>query len=69
MRSVKGSSSRQINQLRGTNQPIWQNGHHDHALREDEDVVHVARYIVANPLRAGLVKKIGDYPFRDAKWL
>jgi putative transposase len=69
MRSVKGRSSRQINQLRGTNLPVWQNGYHDHALREDEELVHVARYIVANPLRAGLVKNIGDYPFWDAKWL
>ena len=28
-----------------------------------------ARYIVANPLRAGLVKQIGDYPLWDAIWL
>ena len=69
MHSVKGSSSRQINQLCGTNQPVWQNGYHDHAVREDEELVNVARYIVANPLRAGLANKIGDYPFWDAKWL
>ena len=69
MRSVKGRSSRQINQLRGTNQPVWQNGYHDHALREDEQLIHTARYIVANPLRAGLVNKLADYPFWDAKWL
>lgn len=69
MRSVKGRSSRQVNQLRGTNQPVWQNGYHDHAVREDEELVNVARYIVANPLRAGLVNKIGDYPLWDAKWL
>ncbi len=69
MRSVKGRSSRQINQLLGTNLPVWQNGYHDHALREDEELANIARYIVANPLRAGLVKRIGDYPFWDAKWL
>ncbi len=69
MRSVKGCSSRRINQLRGKSQPVWQDGYHDHAVREDEELVHIARYIVANPLRAGLVKRIGDYPFWDAKWL
>jgi len=28
-----------------------------------------ARYIVANPLRAGLVERLGDYPLWDAVWL
>ena len=50
-------------------QRIWQRGFHDHALRTDEDLPGVARYIVANPLRAGLVKTIGDYPHWDAVWL
>ena len=34
-----------------------------------KEIKDVARYIVANPLRAGLVEKIGDYPFWDAVWL
>jgi putative transposase len=29
----------------------------------------IARYIVANPLRAGLVAKVGDYALWDACWL
>jgi REP element-mobilizing transposase RayT len=49
--------------------PLWQPGFHDHALRKEEDVVHIARYIVANPLRAGLVTRLGDYPHWDAVWL
>mgnify|MGYP001033723248 FL=1 len=48
---------------------IWQKGFHDHALRSDEDLAGVARYIVANPLRAGLVEHLGDYPHWDAVWL
>jgi REP element-mobilizing transposase RayT len=46
-----------------------QRAFYDHALRQDEDVQGVARYIVANPLRAGLVENIGDYPLWDAIWL
>ncbi|MDT0502514.1 MULTISPECIES: REP-associated tyrosine transposase [unclassified Halomonas] len=49
--------------------PIWQRGFHDHALRKEEDLRRVARYIVANPLRAGLVDNIGDYPYWNAIWL
>ncbi|MDQ8038567.1 MAG: transposase [Pedobacter sp.] len=48
---------------------IWQPGFHDHALRHEEDMAELARYIVANPLRAGLVKRLGDYPLWDAIWL
>lgn len=48
---------------------IWQPGFHDHALRAEEDIASVARYIVANPLRAGLCDRIGDYPYWNASWL
>lgn len=49
--------------------PVWQRGFHDHALRREEDVQMVARYLVANPVRAGLVRRVGDYPWWDAVWL
>ncbi|MCF6281296.1 MAG: hypothetical protein L3J28_03650 [Candidatus Polarisedimenticolaceae bacterium] len=42
---------------------------HDRAIRKEEDLVAIARYIVANPLRAGLVKSIKDYPHWDCVWL
>ncbi len=48
---------------------VWQPGYQDRALRKDEDPLRVARYIIANPLRAGLVENIGDYPHWDCAWL
>ena len=50
-------------------QRIWQRGFHDRALRQDDNVRDIARYIIANPLRAGLSKSIGEYPHWDAIWL
>ncbi len=47
----------------------WQPGFHDHAVRKEEDLRDLARYIVLNPVRAGLAAKIGDYPHWDAIWL
>jgi REP element-mobilizing transposase RayT len=47
---------------------IWQKGFHDRALRRDEDVRAVARYMVMNPVRAGIVTRIWDYPLWDALW-
>lgn len=66
---LKNLSARRINASRGAVGPLWQAGFHDRALRVEEDVVGVARYVVANPVRAGLVARVGEYPFWDAKWL
>jgi putative transposase len=41
----------------------WQRYGYDHVLRDDEKTVVVARYILNNPIRAGLVKRIEDYPY------
>ena len=68
--AVKRHSARQLNEKCSRNvRLVWQRGFHDHALRREEDVIHAARYVVANPLRAGLVNRIGDYPLWDAVWL
>lgn len=48
---------------------IWQKGFHDRALRREEDVRSVARYMVMNPVRAGIVKRIWEYPLWDAVWV
>jgi REP element-mobilizing transposase RayT len=69
MKFVKGHSAKAINQQLNRTGPIWQTGFHDHALRKEEDRLAIARYIVANPLRAGLVKKLGDWPHWDSVWL
>jgi REP element-mobilizing transposase RayT len=69
MKSIKGRSGNAINRLLGCRGRLWQPGYYDHALRLDEDLVEVARYIVANPLRADLVRRLGDYPHWDAVWL
>ena len=63
MRLLKGRTAHAIGS------PIWQPNYHDHAVRRDEDLRVLARYIVANPLRAGLVERIGDYPWWDSIWL
>jgi putative transposase len=43
--------------------PLWQEGYFDHVLRGDEDARQVARYILDNPVRAGLVRRPLDYPY------
>ena len=65
MKSVASKACR----ARAPHIAIWARTFHDHALREDEDMRHAARYLIANPIRAGLVEHVHDYPFWDAVWL
>jgi REP element-mobilizing transposase RayT len=69
MRRFKGASASAVNRARARSGPLWQPGFHDHALRREESRLAVARYIVANPLRAGLAARPGDYPHWDSIWL
>lgn len=68
--TIKANAARLINEVCGAQgMKRWQDGFFDHALRMEEDLAASARYIVANPLRAGIVSWIGDYPHWDAVWL
>lgn len=66
---LKSASARHANHTLCKTGTVWEKGFHDHALRSEDDLQDVARYVVANPLRAGLVTRIGDYPFWNAVWL
>ena len=61
----KSVSSKQVR----PGDPIWAKGFHDRAIRADDDLRAAARYMIANPLRAGLVQHILDWPFWDCVWL
>lgn len=69
LRLAKGASARAFNAHLGRKGPVWGAGFHDRAVRREEGLRAAARYLVANPLRAGLVQRVGDYPFWDAAWL
>ncbi len=69
VKGFKARSAQRVNRYLGRQGTLWQKAFYDHAVRKDEDVRGIARYIVANPLRSGLVKNIGDYPHWDAIWL
>ena len=66
---VKRNSALQVNRFLHRRGKLWQDGFHDRALRQEEDLRAIARYVIANPLRAGLASNIGDYPLWDAAWL
>ncbi|MNP19873.1 Transposase IS200 like protein [compost metagenome] len=66
---IKSRSSLAVNLAMERRGRLWQKGYHDRAVRREEDVKNLARYVVANPVRAGLVERVHDYPLWDACWL
>jgi putative transposase len=47
---------------------LWQPDYFERVLREDESSIVVARYILENPIRAGLAGRLGAYPFAWCLW-
>ncbi|MEI5639334.1 MULTISPECIES: REP-associated tyrosine transposase [unclassified Pseudoalteromonas] len=67
IRSLKG---RTATKLRAMNiRKLWQKDFYDTCILHDTMLRNQARYIVANPLRARLVKQIGDYPYWNCIYL
>ncbi len=69
VKTLKARSALSINHHLRQRGSLWQRAFYDHAARQDEALRQIARYIVANPLRAGLVRDIGPYPHGDCIWM
>ena len=61
--ALKTFSARNANRTLGRTGPLWARGFHDRALRADEDLPTVVHDVLANPVRAGLVRDATEYPF------
>jgi len=56
-----------VNERRGTRgAKVWQIGFRDDALRSEEAVLAAIRYVVFNPVEAGLVEQPEDYAYWSA---
>ena len=68
VKAVKARSAHAINRHLNQRGKVWQKAYYDRAVRAAEDIRQACRYIVANPLRAGLVGDIGCYSHWDCMW-
>lgn len=62
MHSLKSYSANSLART-GVESPVWQEGYYDHGLRDDEDYRVRVRYVLENPLRAGLVHRVEEFPY------
>ena len=65
--NLKGYSARRANQLlNSTGQPFWQNESYDRLVRNGEEFRRIEGYILNNPVKAGLVKSVEEFPWSSA---
>jgi REP element-mobilizing transposase RayT len=63
LKLIKGVSARSVNKLLGGSGPVWQDESFDHVLRSNESFAEKLEYIRQNPVRAGQVKRVEEYPW------
>ena len=69
VRRFKIETARSINRHYQSQGVVWSRGFYDRAVRNEDDLTAIARYIVLNPVRAGLVESVRQYCLWDAVWV
>ena len=54
LKSWKGFSGREANQLLGLHGDFWQAEYYDHIIRDAAELAHAITYVIENPRKAGL---------------
>jgi len=68
VRAVHSLFARYCRKVTGIRGRIWQRRFYDHVIRDDEDWLTKLAYIHGNPVSAGLVEKILDYPWSSCRF-
>ncbi len=63
MRLIKGRSARSANRILQRSGRFWQDESYDHFVRDEHELENIIRYILYNPVVAGLAKNWQDWPF------
>jgi putative transposase len=59
---LKSYTANQINQLLGKQGHFWQAESYDRVIRNQKELKNVTRYVLNNPVKAGIVENWIDYP-------
>lgn len=67
MHSIKLYSASKCNQLLGLEGAFWQHESYDRLVRNDDELRRIMTYILQNPVKAGLCKKMSDWKWSYIK--
>jgi REP element-mobilizing transposase RayT len=63
MRLLKGRTGYLGCQMVGGSGAFWQHESYDHVVRDERELMRIVKYILDNPVRAGLAANWQEYPF------
>lgn len=63
MRLLKGRTGYLGRKMVGGSGAFWQHESYDHAVRDERELMRIVKYILDNPVKAGLVADWQEYPF------
>jgi REP element-mobilizing transposase RayT len=62
VRLIKRKTTQAVSRL-SVPRPLWQRGYYDHTIRRREGLFKTIRYVLMNPVRAGLAEDWREYPW------
>jgi len=69
MKSLKGYTAREANKVLNRTGAFWEEESYDHEIKDGEEFGRVVRYVLNNPVKAGLVNHWSEWPWNYWKGL
>ena len=63
MKLIKGNTGYYANKILNKTGSFWQKESYDHYVRNQKELANIVFYTLNNPVKAGLVEKIEDWPY------
>lgn len=67
LQSLKRHTARQANRILKRQGSFWQAESYDHFVRDENELDRIVRYVIRNPVKAGLVSDWESWPWTFAK--
>ena len=68
LHSVKRHTAREANKILQRKGTFWQDESYDHFIRDDAELERIVKYVLHNPVKAGLVKEQTDWKWNYSKF-
>jgi putative transposase len=68
MHSLKRHAARQANLLLNCSGKFWQHENYDHYVRDDAELERIIKYVIYNPVKAGLVEEWQNWKWTYSKY-
>ncbi|RMG79780.1 MAG: hypothetical protein D6707_07555 [Bacteroidetes bacterium] len=63
MKIIKGNTAFKCNQRLNRKGQFWHHESYDHVVRNSDELLRIIKYVLDNPVKAGLVEHWQDWPF------